>query len=65
MISAPSPDEESLPQALHHMKFALEILDRCEAPADIGAHLDLAICRAQECLCEVVNLSDPSLRPPH
>ncbi len=29
--------------ALELMESALEILDSCDVPADIGAHLDLAI----------------------
>lgn len=29
--------------ALNLMERALQILDSCDAPADIGAHLDLAI----------------------
>ena len=39
----PSPEE-----ALDLMRSALAILDETESPADIGAHLDLAICRLQE-----------------
>jgi hypothetical protein len=42
-MSAPS-----CPEALRLMTEALALLDEAEAPADIGAHLDLAICRLQE-----------------
>lgn len=36
--------------ALAKMKAALDDLDRANAPGDIGAHLDLAICRLAEIL---------------
>lgn len=32
------------------MKAALDDLDQAGAPADIGAHLDMAICRLEELL---------------
>ena len=38
--------------ALAHMEEALELLDGCNAPADVGAHLDLAICRLRDVLAE-------------
>lgn len=44
------PDEASLLNALAHMEAALHLLDDADSPADIGAHLDLAICRAKDCL---------------
>ena len=34
--------------ALAHMEQALELLDRCNDAMDVGAHLDLAICRLRE-----------------
>ena len=37
----------ALEVAMQHMKAALELLDRTGAPADIGAHLDLAINRLE------------------
>lgn len=40
----------SLAQALDLMKTALQLLDEGRAPPDIGAHLDLAICRLSETL---------------
>ncbi len=36
--------------ALTKMIDALEKLDKANAPVDIGAHLDLAICRLEEFL---------------
>ena len=39
-----------LGRALALMIDALRLLDEGEAPADIGAHLDLAICRLSEAL---------------
>lgn len=40
-------------EALQHMTDALDFLDDQGAPAEIGAHLDLAICG----LCELLGLS--------
>lgn len=34
---------EQLRLALNHLKLALELLDEARAPAQIGAHVDLAI----------------------
>lgn len=34
--------------ALNLMERALELLDRCDGAMDVGAHLDLAICRLRE-----------------
>jgi hypothetical protein len=50
MESATSSNEESLEQALSHVQSALHILDSLGAPADIGAHLDLAMCRLHDFL---------------
>jgi hypothetical protein len=36
--------------ALSLMEQALALLDRCDAALEIGAHLDLAICRLREIL---------------
>ena len=38
---------ETMQKALANMKAALSLLDGAEAPDDIGAHLDLAICRLE------------------
>lgn len=45
-------DDERLLEALSRMASALESLDEADAPADIGAHLDLAICRLKDILAE-------------
>jgi hypothetical protein len=37
-------------EALDHMRQALHILDDSEAPAEVGADLDLAMSRLSECL---------------
>jgi hypothetical protein len=37
-------------RALELMVEALEIIDRCDAALDVGAHLDLAICRLRDLL---------------
>jgi hypothetical protein len=36
--------------ALALMEQALELLDRCDGAIDVGAHLDLAICRLREAI---------------
>lgn len=41
---------EALAAALAHLQNALEILDRVEAPAQIGAHIDLARCQLLDIL---------------
>lgn len=47
-----NPDEPqssaSLSEALERMEEALQILDNLGAPADIGAHLDLALHRLRQ-----------------
>ena len=48
-----SNEEQPLLNALSHMQTALKLLDEVDAPADIGAHLDLAVCRLQERLKEL------------
>lgn len=40
-----SPNQEKLEKALICMETALHLLDDADAPADIGAHLDLGISR--------------------
>lgn len=45
---ATQPQSEPLQKALLHMQAALQVLDDANAPADIGAHLDLALNRLQE-----------------
>jgi hypothetical protein len=41
--------------ALARMKAVLEELDRANAPGDVGAHLDLAICRLEEFLTREID----------
>ena len=40
----------SLNEALQFMERALSLIDKADAPDDIGAHLDLAIIRLKECI---------------
>jgi hypothetical protein len=40
-----APEQDDCAAALSLMEQALELLDRADAPAEIGAHLDLAINR--------------------
>lgn len=47
-----SMNEQKLEKALICMKSALQLLDDAQAPADIGAHLNLAICRLKDVLPE-------------
>ncbi|HWJ38393.1 MAG TPA: hypothetical protein VNR86_06495 [Sphingomicrobium sp.] len=35
-------------EALARMEEALELIDQCDGTSEIGAHLDLAICRLRE-----------------
>ena len=44
-------------EAMVQLQKALQLLDESDAPADIGAHVDLAICRLGE------RLKDDGLRP--
>lgn len=44
------PDQSDGPDALSLLEKALKILDAIEAPANIGAHVDLAICQLREVL---------------
>ena len=47
-------DQEALGEALAHLRSALVILDSVDAPAQIGAHIDLAHCQ----LCELLASSE-------
>jgi hypothetical protein len=44
--------QQALQSALANMKTALRQLDEADAEADIGAHLDLAICRLQALIAQ-------------
>ena len=50
------------PAALAHMEQALALLDQCDAPGDVGANLDLAICRLRDVLARHGHDPSPSLR---
>jgi hypothetical protein len=41
-------DIDRLSQALSLMQDALQLIDEAQAPAQLGAHLDLSICRVQD-----------------
>lgn len=41
------PQDARLVQALGSVRSALQLLDEADAPPEIGAHLDLAICRLE------------------
>jgi hypothetical protein len=45
-----STNPRRLEEALRYMQSALKLLDDANCSADIGAHLDLAICRLRETL---------------
>lgn len=40
--------KDKLDKALTHMTSALQLLDDAGAPANIGAHLDMAVCRLKD-----------------
>jgi hypothetical protein len=46
--------DDPLSGAMHFLTLALQLLDQSDAPADIGAHVDVAIARLSEVLgqCE-------------
>lgn len=58
-----SPTKAKWNEALRQMQSALDALDETEAPADIGSHLDLAICRLEHALgCDSADNSVQQLR---
>lgn len=48
--SMPLTDEDKLRKAAMHMESALQLLDDTDVSADIGAHIDLALCRLRDVL---------------
>jgi hypothetical protein len=50
--------DNSQVRAMHFLKLALQLLDESDAPADVGAHVDVAITR----LSEVLGESDETAR---
>ena len=49
--------DQRLLDAWLHMQEALKLLDAAGAPPDVGAHLDLAICRLQDVADSHENMS--------
>lgn len=47
-MATASLDTPDLSEAVQYLEFALQILDASDAPAQIGAHLDLALCQLRE-----------------
>ena len=58
--AAPGRLEQEGAAALVHMEEALKLLDRCEGATDVGAYLDLAICRLRDALAVPRVGSEPS-----
>jgi hypothetical protein len=59
MATDPFPiGQDMLRQALTQMKSALELLDRSEVSAHIGAHLDLAICELESAIGALAPVQD-------
>lgn len=57
--------DEKLHDALNLMERALQLLDDGGCSADVGAHLDLAICRLRDILPESgVDRTLPNMVPP-
>lgn len=50
--------QDMLREALTYMESALELLDRAQISAHIGAHLDLAICELQSAMGASAPLPD-------
>ncbi len=48
--SANTDDDKRLHQAMAHMESALGLLDQTDVPGEIGAYLDLCICRLGEAM---------------
>jgi hypothetical protein len=52
--------------ALVHMEKALGLIDRCQGTSEVGAHLDLAICRLRDLLARHAPMVAPRPRDePH
>lgn len=49
-VNASMTLKQNGPAALARMEQALALLDACDAPGEVGANLDLAICRLREVL---------------
>jgi len=55
-----SAQQQKLQDALNHMEVALQLLDEADCSPDVGAHLDLALCR----LKDVLPQPGPDVIPP-
>lgn len=44
----PGTCDQAIVDALKHLEAALGLLDEADAPAQIGAHVDLAICQLRD-----------------
>ena len=53
-------DKALLEQALAQLRMALQLLDNVQAAREIGAHVDLAICRLEEVLGQGIPRRAPS-----
>lgn len=52
-------------RALQQMESALQLIDEAAVPGDIGAHLDLAVCRLKEVMPSAAdNVQQGNLRTP-
>ena len=58
-----SANADMLNAALSHVILAIKVLDDCEAPADVAAHLDLAGCRITDLVKEPSELNHRSIWP--
>lgn len=52
-------DQSLLSEAAAHLKAALSLLDKADAPGHVGAHVDLAICELEEVLQKRQRPSQP------
>lgn len=55
LMSSTFPQPDKITAALGLMVTSLQLLDEAEAPADVGAHLDLAIHRLRALIAERVH----------
>ncbi len=51
-VAALVSNNQKYERALSLMGSALQLLDEADAPADVGAHLDLALCRLRDCMAQ-------------
>lgn len=58
-MSLVNQETSELSDAFQYLELALQILDANDAPAQIGAHLDLALCQLRE---HTRSAENPSLK---